>query len=142
MRAGTVVLFVSIFIFQIGCATSPDDIPTTHVSPLQYSSYDCDQIAMEMRFVGRKVNDLYYDLEDEASADEGQMALGLILFWPALFWLEGGDDVRAGEYARLKGEKIALEDAAVMKKCDPATLPKFEDPKPKEKPVVEDAPTL
>ena len=65
------------------------------------------------------------------------MTIGLLLFWPALFWLEGGDDARAGEYAHLKGERLALEDAAVMKKCDPATLPKYEEPKPKEKPVEE-----
>jgi hypothetical protein len=55
------------------------------------------------------------------------MGVGLLLFWPTLFFLEGGDDVRAGEYARLKGEKIALEDASTMKKCDTAMMPKFED---------------
>jgi len=142
MKAVSVMLFVSILIFHTGCATQPSDIPTAHVSPLQYSNYDCDQIAMEMRFVGRRINELYYNLEDEASSDEGQMALGLILFWPALFFLEGGDDFRAGEYARLKGERVALEDSAVMKKCDPASLPRFEEPKPKEIPVKEDVPTM
>ena len=142
MRAGIVVLFVSILIFHTGCATQPTDIATIHVSPIQYSNYDCDQIAMEMRHVGRRINELYYELEDEADSDEGSMALGLILFWPALFFLEGGDDARAGEYGRLKGERIALEDTAVMKKCDPASLPRFEEPKPREIPVKEDVPTM
>ena len=141
MKNPIVILTLLAFV-TVGCATSPNEIQATHVSPIQYSSYDCDQIAMEMGFVGRKVNELYYQLEDEASADQGQMALGLILFWPALFFLEGGDDYRAGEYARLKGERLALEDAAVMKKCSPGSLPKFEEPKPMEKPVVENTPSI
>jgi len=141
MKKPIVILTLLAFV-TVGCATSPNEIQATHVSPIQYSSYDCKQIAMEMGFVGRKVNELYYQLEDEASADQGQMTVGLILFWPALFFLEGGDDYRAGEYARLKGERLALEDAAVMKKCDPASLPTFEEPKPKEIVVVEDTPSL
>ena len=134
MKIIFILSLVSFLVFQIGCASSPEDIPTAHVSPVQYSHYDCQQIAMEMRHVGRRVNELYYDLENEAGKDSGQMALGLLLFWPALFFLEGGDDARAGEYAHLKGKRIALEDAAVMKKCDPATLPVFEEPKPTETP--------
>ena len=129
-------------VLLVGCATQPSEIATIHVSPLQYDSYDCDQIAMEMRHVVRKINDLYHELEEEADSDEGSMAIGLIIFWPALFFLEGGDDERAAEYAHLKGELIALEDSAVMKKCDPALLPRYEEPKPKEEPVAEDVPTL
>lgn len=114
--------------FLSGCATPPEKIQTSYVSPVQYDHYDCDQIAMEMRHVGQRANDLYYDLKDEADTDSAQTAVGLILFWPALFFLEGGDDERAAEYARLKGERQALEDAAVIRKCDIAMMPKFEDP--------------
>ena len=45
------------------------------------------------------------------------MAIALILFFPALFFLEGGDDARAGEYARLKGESEAMQSVSVQKKC-------------------------
>lgn len=138
MRTLFIFSLVSFLVFQIGCATPPDKIPTAHVSPVQYSNYDCNQIATEMRFVSQRVNDLYYDLDKEASADEVQMGIGLVLFWPALFWLEGGDDERAGEYAHLKGERLALEDAAVAKSCDPATIPKFEEPKREEEPLKKD----
>lgn len=116
-----------------GCATSPDDIQAAHVSPLQYKDYDCDQIAMEMRSVERRVGDLHGNLKKKADGDAAQMGVGLVLFWPTLFFLEGGDGPQAQEYARLKGEYQALEDIAVMKKCaipktappavDPATLP-------------------
>ena len=63
------------------------------------------------------MNNLYTSLDDEADADEAQMAIGLILFWPALFFLEGGDGPEAAEYAQLKGESEALERAAIAKRC-------------------------
>lgn len=46
------------------------------------------------------------------------MAVGMLLFWPTLFFLEGGDGPQAAEYARLKGEVDALEKVAIAKKCD------------------------
>ena len=45
------------------------------------------------------------------------MGVGLILFWPALFALEGGDGPDAEEYRRLKGEVDALQTVSVKKKC-------------------------
>ena len=79
---------------------------------------------MEMRIVGGRINALHYELEEEATDDSAQMGIGL-LFWPLLFFLEGGDDARAEEYALLKGEQEALQNEAVTKKCDPASLPEF-----------------
>jgi hypothetical protein len=60
------------------------------------------------------------------------MAVGMILFWPALFFLEGGDGPQAAEYGRLKGERDALERVAIQKKCDPAIIPKPVTPTTKE----------
>jgi hypothetical protein len=44
------------------------------------------------------------------------MALGLVLFWPALFFI-GGDGPEAQEYGRLKGEYDALEKASIQEEC-------------------------
>jgi len=101
----------------IGCATQPKDLPTAYVSPLQYQNYSCDQIAMEMNRVSRKVNELRGDLKEEADNDSAQMAIGLIIFWPALFFLEGGDGGDATEFSRLKGEFEALESISIQKSC-------------------------
>lgn len=99
------------------CATQPDKIATSYVSPLQYKSYDCDQVAMELGRVTRRAGELQASLKKTADDDQAQMAVGLILLWPTLFFLEGGDGPEAQEYARLKGERDALEQAAVEKKC-------------------------
>jgi hypothetical protein len=112
------------------CATDPDKIQATYVSPLQYEGYTCKQLAAEMAGVSRRASELYGTLDKEAGNDAAQMGVGLVLFWPALFFLEGGDGPQAAEYARLKGERDALESAAIKRGCDMGKMPRFETPKP------------
>jgi hypothetical protein len=104
-----------------GCATSSKDIAPTYVSPLQYQSYDCEQIAGEIRRVQVRVNQLSGRLDEAAANDKVITGVGAILFWPALFAL-GGTKQQEAEYARLRGEYDALEQAAVVKKC-PGAIP-------------------
>lgn len=99
------------------CATSPNKIAAQYVSPMQYQSYDCDQIGLEQSRIERRTNELYGSLKNQANADKWQMGVGLILFWPTLFMLEGGDGPEATEYARLRGEYNALSEVSVTKKC-------------------------
>ena len=113
------------------CASKPDDIATSYVSPLQYQNYSCDQVRMELGRVSRRAGELHGTLQKTASDDQAQTAVGLILFFPALFFLEGGDGVQAQEYSRLKGEREALEKSSIEKNCSievksepPAEAPK------------------
>jgi hypothetical protein len=99
------------------CASNPDKIDAAYVSPLKYQDYDCKQIAMEMDYVGQRTTKLYTRLKKERQKDNAQMGVGLVLFWPALFFLEGGDGPEAAEYAQLKGEFEALRENSVQKKC-------------------------
>jgi len=101
-----------------GCASSPDKIQTSYVSPIQYKDYDCDQITGELERVSRRANELHGSLQKTSDNDTAQMAVGMVLFWPALFFLEGGDGPEAQEYSRLKGERDTLEKTAVQKKCN------------------------
>ncbi|HWQ94584.1 MAG TPA: hypothetical protein VN418_03670 [Gammaproteobacteria bacterium] len=100
---------------------------TAYVSPLQYKDYDCTQIAGELERVSRRANELYGSLKTKSDNDNTQMAVGMLLLWPTLFFLEGGDGPEAVEYSRLKGERDALEKVAIQKKCDPAMMPKVVD---------------
>ena len=112
-------IFLGLFVatLLLGCATQPKDLPTAYVSPLQYKDYSCDQISMEMSRVSKKVNELRGGLKEQADNDSAQMAIGLIIFWPALFFLEGGDGADAAEFSRLKGEFEALEQVSIHKSC-------------------------
>lgn len=118
-----VLVGVTLAVVIGGCASSPDKIQTSYVSPLQYKDHDCDQISGEMERVSRRVNELYGSLKKTADNDSAQMAVGMVLFWPALFFLEGGDGPEAAEYGRLKGERDALEKVAIQKKCDASIIP-------------------
>lgn len=106
-----------------GCATSPDKMTSAYVSPMQYAGFECPQIAMELQRVTRRATELHGQLDKTADDDAAQMAVGMVLFWPALFFLEGGDGPQAAEYSRLKGERDALEQAALQKGCDPRIVP-------------------
>jgi len=114
---GKWLLMVLIFMLMLGCATAPKKITATYVSPTIYKDYSCEQITQELERVNRRANELYNSLNKEANADKAQMTVGMLLFWPALLFLEGGDGPEATEYARLKGEREALNKMAIQKGC-------------------------
>ena len=111
------IVSAAVVLATVGCASSPNKIAAQYVSPMAYQGYDCDQIALEQNRIERRTGELYQSLKKEANADKWQMGVGLILFWPALFMLEGGDGPEASEYARLRGEYNALSEVSIMKKC-------------------------
>ncbi len=128
-----------------GCATNPNKIAAAYVSPLKYKDYDCDQIALELDYISKKTTEIYYRLKKESNNDKWQMGVGLLIFWPSLFLLEGGDGPEASEFAQLKGEFEALRKVAVEKKCDTTVFPesledvlKEEDKKAKEEASEQD----
>jgi hypothetical protein len=86
------------------------------VSPMQYSDYSCSQIKGELRRVRRQLVQVTGAQQKEADKDAVAMGVGLVVFWPALFFL-AGDDQKA-ELARLKGEYEALQSAAIRNDCD------------------------
>ena len=100
------------------CASRPDDIQATYVSPLEYADYNCKQVGQELGRVSRRVAEVSGQQNDTADEDAAAMGVGLILFWPALFFLAGGD--HSDELGRLKGEYDALEQAAIQKECSVA----------------------
>ncbi|MBE9528493.1 MAG: metal ABC transporter ATP-binding protein, partial [Proteobacteria bacterium] len=109
------LVLCSFLLGPIGCATPPDKISATYVSPLQYSSYNCNQIGEEFLRVNRKVAEVSGVQQKEANKDKLAMGVGLVVFWPALFFMMGDD--KKEELARLKGEFEALEHTAIKKEC-------------------------
>ncbi len=51
------------------------------------------------------------------------MAVGMVLFWPSLFFIKG-DGPAAVEFARLQGEMEALEKTAISKITAKSTVQK------------------
>lgn len=119
-----------------GCASKAQNISATYVSPLQYQSYSCPQIGDEIGRVSRKVMEVSGQQDTTASKDAVAMTVGLVLFWPALFFLPGGE--HKDELARLKGEYDALEGIAVTKECK-TVLADIESAKKNQKEAAEKA---
>jgi hypothetical protein len=111
-----------------GCATSSKDVPTAYVSPMQYQNYDCGQLSGESTRLLQRVNQLGGRLDEAAANDKAIATAGGLLFWPALFAL-GGTKQQEAEYGRLKGEYDAIQQVAVLKKCD-GTTPAVAPPSP------------
>jgi hypothetical protein len=99
-----------------GCATASKDISAHYISPMQYQTYDCSQIASETLRIQSRVGQLGGRLDEAAANDKAIAGVGALLFWPALFAL-GGTKQQEAEYARLKGEHDAIQQAAIVKKC-------------------------
>lgn len=98
-----------------GCAPKPEEVVGTYVSPSTYSSYSCKQIITERNLVVQKVNELSGVQSKKAEDDSAKTAIGIVLFWPALFFV-GHDDV-APQLATAKGNYDALTAAGTTKGC-------------------------
>jgi hypothetical protein len=99
-----------------GCTTSPNNITPQYVSPMVYQGYTCDQISMELQRIGARVSEVTGQQQRAANNDAVAMGVGLVIFWPALFFLAGDNDKRE-ELSRLRGEYDALQQAGTMRNC-------------------------
>lgn len=109
------IMLVASSVLVAACASQSDKIQPSYVSPLQYGNYSCSQIKGELGRVGRKMNEVAGVQDKTASDDSVAMGVGLVLFWPALFFIDSSD--QHIELARLKGEFDALEQVAIQKNC-------------------------
>ncbi len=100
----------------VGCAKGPDSISATYVSPIAYQHYSCDQISAEATRLSHKAQELAGVQQKKAQGDAVAMGVGLVLFWPALFMIKGNDE-KAGELARVRGEMEAIQQAAIQQNC-------------------------
>jgi hypothetical protein len=107
---------LAILLTMTACASRPDDIEPQYVSPQRFLNMSCLQLETEMQEVNARVSQLHGALDDNADGDVALTAVGVVLFWPALFFTEG-DGAEAAEYSRLRGEAIALDDAYRQNAC-------------------------
>jgi hypothetical protein len=99
-----------------GCATHSADVSPSYVSPMQYDAYTCPQLAEEAQRVSSHAAEASGAQDSQATKDAVATTVGVIIFWPSLFFI-GGDKQNAAELARLKGEMDAIEQTSIRKKC-------------------------
>lgn len=87
----------------VGCATAPEEIVPRYVPTDQYEDKTCRELSV---IQGRLVNQIRIAEAAQRQAqqrDAAMVATSALLFWPAMFFIEG-DGATAEELARLKGE--------------------------------------
>lgn len=99
------------------CATAPDKIEASYVSPLAYESYNCNQLSQEAERLSYRAADATGVQRKKAKNDAVATGVALVLFWPALFFIKG-KGANEAEVARLKGEMEAIEKVSIQKGCD------------------------
>lgn len=98
------------------CANKSDEIAASYVSPTIYEGMSCRQLAIEAQSVANRAAQAAAAQDKKASNDAVATGVGVVLFWPALFFIKG-DGAQAAEVARLKGEMQAIETANTVKNC-------------------------
>jgi hypothetical protein len=115
MRKFVSAALMGAMLCNAACATAPDKIQANYVSPVEYSNLDCDQIRAELFKVADQVRVVTGQQSRKHTRDAVALTVGLVVFWPALFFMIGGD--KHEELAELKGEYDALDRAATAKNC-------------------------
>lgn len=105
------------------CASKPSDIEAAYVSPALYESLSCDRLREEATSVSARAIAASGVQQKKADNDAVAVGVGLVIFWPALFFAKG-DGASAAEVARLKGEMKAIEAVSLKNNCGI----RFEDP--------------
>jgi hypothetical protein len=97
------------------CATTPDAVQANYVSPIEYANLSCDQIREELIDVSDHVRMVSGQQAKDHTRDAVAMTVGLVVFWPALFFMSGKG--HQDELAELKGRYDALDHAAIQRNC-------------------------
>lgn len=98
------------------CATPPDKIEASYVSPLQYEPYTCEQLGQEASRISQRAAEASGVQKKKAQGDAVAVGVSLILFWPAVFFVKG-KGANEQEVARLKGEMDTIEKVSIQKNC-------------------------
>jgi hypothetical protein len=99
-----------------GCASKAADITPTYVSPIQYQSFTCPQLAAEAQRVSAAAAAASGAQDSQATKDAVATTAAVIIFWPAAFLVQG-DKNNAAQLAQLKGQMDAIQQASIMKNC-------------------------
>jgi len=110
------VMIVGIALLLVGCASKAADVAPTYVSPIQYQSFTCPQLAAEAQRVSAAAAAASGAQDSQATKDAVATTAAVIIFWPAAFLVQG-DKNNAAQLAQLKGQMDAIQQASIMKNC-------------------------
>jgi len=106
-----IIVAAAMCLLAAGCAKAPSSIAAANVSVTGYQAWSCDQLANENAKISTSLDSLSATQSQAATGD----AMGVFLVGLPVASMTGGD--REGEIARIKGEKAAIYQVQISKKC-------------------------
>jgi hypothetical protein len=103
-------------LFVAGCASKSSEISASYVSPIMYQNHSCQQLAAEAQGISSRAAQVSGAQDSKRTNDQIATGVAIVVFWPAAFFV-GGDGPMAAELANLKGQMVAVEQAAIQKNC-------------------------
>jgi hypothetical protein len=100
----------------VGCASKAADITPAYISPIQYQSFTCPQLAAEAQRVSAAAVAASGAQDSQATKDAVATTAAVIIFWPAAFFVQG-DKQNAAQLAQLKGQMDAIQQESIAKNC-------------------------
>jgi hypothetical protein len=100
-----------------GCASSAADVAPSYVSPIQYQTFTCPQLAAEAQRVSAAAAAASGAQDSQRTKDEVATTAAVIIFWPAAFFVQG-DKQNAAQLALLKGQMDAIQQESIAKNCN------------------------
>jgi hypothetical protein len=129
------ILCVGLGMAVAACASKSIDVAPSYVSPIQYNNYTCDQLQAEAQRVSHHAMAAAGAQDKRRSNDAVATTVGVVLFWPSLFFIKG-DNEKTAELARLRGEMEAIEQISIQKNCG-IVFQREPPPRPKRKSVYD-----
>ncbi|MGB7303635.1 MAG: hypothetical protein WBD13_05110 [Burkholderiaceae bacterium] len=100
-----------------GCAAPSSGVEPLYAPLAPYASLTCAKLNAEKRQLAAEIKTISARLDDTSAGDKLAIGVGVV-FWPALFMIDGkGDD--QDKLAILKGQQISVDDALIMQDCPP-----------------------
>lgn len=97
-------------------AKQAEDVDATFVSADKYRGMSCSQLRTEAKRLGDSMSDLEASVDKSYKQDKNLEAVTWILFWPAMFAMDGNDE-EAERLSKAKGEADAIKSAMEARGC-------------------------
>lgn len=98
------------------CASASRDVMPINMPMQPYVKLTCEELRTELEQVSDQITVVSKRIDETSIGSRLAMGVGVV-FWPALFLIDGKGDAQ-DELARLKGEKISIEDAMLERDCE------------------------
>lgn len=117
MLRTTVLLCGALTIGACSDAQKSSEVAASYVPTSKYENMSCRNLRIEGERLRSSLGNLEASVDKAYKQDKNMEAVTWILFWPAVFAMDG-NDAEARQLAAAKGEAEAIRAAQISKGCN------------------------